>query len=651
MPTPRAFSTQREARRTMATPASCPLCGGSFPSKNAMFKHLRDENVATAGECGSWCLKHGGVTEAARKIAAGELEEPTFSPPPPAKPRKAKASKQKASARGNRSSGQTIPRDGEWPGEDASAMQRVFVPECPGLPNELWVGGIPATHASTRRVSQILYGAIPGNVGIAVPVVRHVVRRGWRASTRNRGGGSRSGTRVVGNADAGDAKTPKGAWLGYAFVAFRDAEEAAQAIPHVDGKVIRETTSDGDPVTITLVARPATVKGMRRRPRASAAAADDDEDDDEGDDEGDDDARVPLAPGADPSRFAVARAWPRAALAGRAKALGYHTMDAYLAAEKATPENDGRADAASTATRARAFSSARRVAEETEEGVPPRKVLPLPSPVCVRVRGVPIPPRLLDDLRAALETTRWPPASHRRGVDAQKYLVLSSASVGAPGRDPYGSVKRAAFAVLRWADPGFAFDRLAVTKNFIGSPHVDKDDVTFQYALSLGDFGAPGGELVVESEDGETRWAVDTRNRVARVDGRFAHWVRGYDSARGARYSVVFYANKPSAATARLRPPVDVGFVPAGTRRDGNGDGDGDGDGNGDGPARGNRAGASSGAIGGTRGMALRISARVMTCFAAGLGIGTALRTRRRKSARRGASRDGFDRFFVFSSC
>ena len=58
----------------MATPASCPLCGGSFPSKNAMFKHLRDENVETAGLCGSWCVKHGGVAEAARKIAAGELE-------------------------------------------------------------------------------------------------------------------------------------------------------------------------------------------------------------------------------------------------------------------------------------------------------------------------------------------------------------------------------------------------------------------------------------------------------------------------------------------------------------------------------------------------------------------------------------------------
>ena len=613
MPTPRGFSTEREARRAMATPASCPLCGGSFPSKNAMFKHLRDENVATAGECGSWCVKHGGVTQAARKIAAGELEEPTFSPPPPAKPRKAKASKKKASARGEHASGQTTSRDDARPGQDVSPRKRVFVPERPGLPNELWVGGIPATHASTRRVSQILYCAIPGNVGIAVPVVRHVVRRGWRESTRKGGVASRDGKRVARDASAGDAKIPRGAWLGYAFVAFRDAEEAAQAIPHVDGTVIRETTSEGDPVTITLSARPATVKGLRRRSRSSAAAEDDAEDDADAAAAADDDDRdVPLAPGADPSRFAVARAWPRSVLAKRAETLGYHTVDAYLAAEKAASANDDRVDLRGTESRAPG-------------------VLPLPSPSCVIVRGVPIPPRLLHDLRRALERTRWPPASHRRGVDAQKYLVVSSAPktardasrAASRAGDPYGAIKRAADAVLDWADPSFQYDRLAVTKNFTGSPHVDKDDVTFQYALALGDFGDLGGELVVESEEGATRWAVDTRNRLARVDGRFTHWVRGYDTTLGARYSVVFYANKPSAATARLQPPVDARFVPAGTR----GDGDGDGD------DRGKRAGSHSGAVGGVEGAHPGVPGTLLKCFAAGLGIGVALRARWRTSA------------------
>lgn len=37
----------------------------------------------------------------------------------------------------------------------------------------------------------------------------------------------------------------------------------------------------------------------------------------------------------------------------------------------------------------------------------------------------------------------------------------------------------------------------AVTKNFRGSPHIDQNDLSVQYALSVGDFG-PGGELCVE---------------------------------------------------------------------------------------------------------------------------------------------------------
>ena len=203
------------------------------------------------------------------------------------------------------------------------------------------------------------------------------------------------------------------------------------------------------------------------------------------------------------------------------------------------------------------------------------------------------------------------------------------APTGEPRRHPYGALKRAAHRVLVWADPAFEYDRLAVTKNFTGSPHVDKDDVTFQYALSLGDFAeSGGGELVVESESGDERWVVETRNRVARVDGRFAHWVRGYDTTprvsvsgdgvRGdapgtnPRYSVIFYANKPSAATARLHPPADARFAPRGRA------GTGTGTGRGKGEAR----GASLGAVGGTWGSPPGISTALVKCFAAILGIG-----------------------------
>ena len=71
----------------------------------------------------------------------------------------------------------------------------------PALDNELWVGGLPAAYATCKALKVLLWETIPGSAGIAQPVVRMVVRKGWR-----------------------DKKT-KG-WIGYGFVQFRDAAEA-----------------------------------------------------------------------------------------------------------------------------------------------------------------------------------------------------------------------------------------------------------------------------------------------------------------------------------------------------------------------------------------------------------------------------------------
>ena len=168
----------------------------------------------------------------------------------------------------------------------------------------------------------------------------------------------------------------------------------------------------------------------------------------------------------------------------------------------------------------------------------------------VHVTGADVPRALADRLLASLRDARWPASTHRKAVDSERYLVLSRDVSPPPAVDPYDAVKTAARALMRWADPSFPYDHLAVTRGFLGSPHVDREDVTHQYAMALGDFG-DGGELVVESEDGRARWVVDTRGKMARFDGRFAHWVRGYDRAEGVRFSVVWYANKPSAATPR----------------------------------------------------------------------------------------------------
>ena len=63
------------------------------------------------------------------------------------------------------------------------------------------------------------------------------------------------------------------------------------------------------------------------------------------------------------------------------------------------------------------------------------------------------------------------------------------------GLDRYADLKAACEAVMAWADPGFAYDHLAITKGFTASPHIDKEDQSFQYAMALGDFHG-GGELL-----------------------------------------------------------------------------------------------------------------------------------------------------------
>mmetsp|Transcript_57628 Transcript_57628/g.122563 ORF Transcript_57628/g.122563 Transcript_57628/m.122563 type:complete len:624 (+) Transcript_57628:205-2076(+) len=91
--------------------------------------------------------------------------------------------------------------------------------------------------------------------------------------------------------------------------------------------------------------------------------------------------------------------------------------------------------------------------------------------------------------------------------------------------------------LLEGLDPEYArvFDAIAMTKNFVGSPHVDTENLGPFYGLSLGDF--EGGGICVEASPFEVV-EVDTHRRFGRVDGRFPHWVAPYE---GERYSIIYY--------------------------------------------------------------------------------------------------------------
>eukprot|EP00434_Breviolum_minutum_P008633 symbB.v1.2.007612.t1/scaffold467.1/size200107/7 len=96
---------------------------------------------------------------------------------------------------------------------------------------------------------------------------------------------------------------------------------------------------------------------------------------------------------------------------------------------------------------------------------------------------------------------------------------------------------------------------MAVTKNFRGSPHIDQNDFSVQYALSVGDFDE-GGELC---ETPELVKVLKTHNRLVCIDGRFPHWVSGYS---GERYSIIFY--RTAGAVSLWQRPGAVVMLRAG---------------------------------------------------------------------------------------
>ena len=486
--TKRAPSSSGSGRASFA----CELCGSAHASRNRLFRHYRDVRT----ECGAWIARQGGIAEATARIARGEVVSPTFDPPRASELTDAKKKKKR-----NRVTCGGGPGMDAGPGS-ASATGAAWWSTRPRgsratRSEELWIGGVPASHATIRRVGQLVWSAIPGSAGVQQPTIAAVVRKGWRNDETKE-------------------------WIGYAFARFRDANEASLAMRLLNG-------ASPEP-GVTLRAAPSTA-----RARSDEDGGKDEEEDEDGGKDGTSRA-APLGVGADPPLAATLAAWPARTLARRADAAGFGSADAYLAAASASDEEAGRrASTAGRATVARAT-----VGRETV----------IPRIEYVHVTGADVPRALADRLLASLRDARWPASTHRKAVDSERYLVLSRDVSPPPAVDPYDAVKTAARALMRWADPSFPYDHLAVTRGFLGSPHVDREDVTHQYAMALGDFG-DGGELVVESEDGRARWVVDTRGKMARFDGRFAHWVRGYDRAEGVRFSVVWYANKPSATTPR----------------------------------------------------------------------------------------------------
>lgn len=187
-------------------------------------------------------------------------------------------------------------------------------------------------------------------------------------------------------------------------------------------------------------------------------------------------------------------------------------------------------------------------------------------------RGAHIPDHLCDELLRALRATDWDTVVKGRRLDADEYLTLRVPWAGASRRrrnrmqrllETHDAVWQAAARVMEAVAPNqYEYTSLAVTRNFRGSPHRDVLDQSYQFALSLGTFaeageggaggaGSAGGRLCVETKRGREITCIDTYRRLGCIDGRFTHWVDGYE---GERFSVVFYTVDPQHKTPLVDP-------------------------------------------------------------------------------------------------
>eukprot|EP00930_Biecheleria_cincta_P006170 TRINITY_DN107147_c0_g1_i1.p1 TRINITY_DN107147_c0_g1~~TRINITY_DN107147_c0_g1_i1.p1 ORF type:complete len:446 (-),score=56.95 TRINITY_DN107147_c0_g1_i1:70-1407(-) len=202
-------------------------------------------------------------------------------------------------------------------------------------------------------------------------------------------------------------------------------------------------------------------------------------------------------------------------------------------------------------------------------------------------RTTTIPPEVVSKLLNELRQLEWPKKRHRaKTVEAERYLVIWRD----PGpRDPFKKLfdviendllgQHEALKAIPWT-------HVAVTKNFVGSPHRDEQDQTWQLVCSLGDFepgedGEGGGELCIEgpatsstdalslyADDNpgrkefqtcplRTLYVINTKNKLMRVDGRFMHFVRRVRDTTTDRFSLVFYSLDERSHTEPMGP-VDL---------------------------------------------------------------------------------------------
>lgn len=171
----------------------------------------------------------------------------------------------------------------------------------------------------------------------------------------------------------------------------------------------------------------------------------------------------------------------------------------------------------------------------------------------VRVAGTLVEEPLRNKVLYAMkELWAVPPTGSRErpSICAENYMILCKplfdsrshhAAKAVCKLKKYQALWDLAFEAMNSIDPIFAtqYTAVAITHNFIGSPHIDKQNCGPFYGFAVGDFEEGTGNVMVECSP-RIIAAVNTKNRMAKVDGRFPHWVGPYGSETN-RYSLIYY--------------------------------------------------------------------------------------------------------------
>ena len=183
----------------------------------------------------------------------------------------------------------------------------------------------------------------------------------------------------------------------------------------------------------------------------------------------------------------------------------------------------------------------------------------------VRVQGTPVSAgiraKILNVLREWSSTGLSSGSTRERpSIQASSYMILRSpAHMLQLGKKTIKELEKfqthekiwtLAMAALKQVDSEFAarVTALAVTHNFTGSPHIDKQNIGPFYGMSLGNFEEGQGGVRVECS-ARVVCEINTKNRMGKVDGRYPHWVSPYNQ-KCERYSLIFYR------TSGVRDPV-----------------------------------------------------------------------------------------------